>query len=227
MSLSSSLPAQAWQAVPPPGYGGPRIALIHGLLAGEHMQRHLLSYLRAAGQADATLYGNHQRIAVIADALAEASAQGRPLVLAGFSQGGFQIVKVARELQRRGIAVDLAVSVAAGGFGRWYPAQWGFEPRGIPGNVRLWLNYWSEIDVMGCDRPASRNEAIAAEPATRVENLAWPAALAVDHLGTVRCYPEERVHPAVRHDLLARLRQELARLSVPAADARFHPDAGV
>ena len=92
-----------WHAALPADYRGPRIGLVHGLAAGRHMEQHLLTFLREAGFADTSLYSNYARPAVIARDMAEATKAGRPLALIGFSQGGFQIVKEARELLREGV----------------------------------------------------------------------------------------------------------------------------
>ena len=114
-----------WTARPSADYRGPRIALVHGLLAGAHMERHLLTFLREAGFADTTLYSNHHSPAAIASDMASAARAGRAIALIGYSQGGFQVIKTARLLKRDGIGINLTVSVAAGGSGRLYPAQWG------------------------------------------------------------------------------------------------------
>lgn len=204
----------AWASgLPAQGTPGPRIALIHGLFAGTHMQRHLLHFLRAAGFADTTLYSNHLRPVRIADDLAAAAAAGRPVVLIGYSQGGFQAVKVARLLQRRGIAVDLMVMAASGGMGRWWPPQWGMSDlRRIPANVRRCLNYFAEGDRLGSDLPLARNLAHASAAGTDVENHCYQVTDGVDHISIVRCYPAERVRPAVRQHYLDRLLRELRAL---------------
>lgn len=195
----------------PSGYRGPRIALIHGLLAGAHMQKHLLRFLREAGYADSTLYSHHRPARSIAAELAT-SADGRAIVLIGYSQGGFQVYKVAQELTRHGVPVALLVSYAAGGGGRWYPPQWGFDPRRLPKGVRRCLNAFSSADRMGTDQPYERNLVAQNGDAELVENLHFPVALGIDHIAIARCYPSERVHPAVREQLLDRLLAELARL---------------
>lgn len=202
-----------WRAAPAPGYAGPRIALIHGFMAGAHMQRHLLRFLRDAGFQDATLYSNNLAPAAIADDLAAAAASGRPVALVGYSQGGFQAVKVARCLARRGVRIDLLASIAAGGVGRWHPAQWGFDPRRLPEGVRRCLNIWSEADFMGSDRRGTRNRVPAEAANEWVDNVCLPRALAVDHIALVRCYPEARVPEAVRRLVLDRLLAELSALT--------------
>lgn len=202
-----------WTARPATDYHGPRIALVHGLLAGAHMERHLLTFLRQAGFADTTLYSNHRSPAAIASDMAAAARAGRAIALIGYSQGGFQVVKAARLLQRDGIGVNLTVSVAAGGGGRLYPAQWGVNARRIPGNVQRHLNYFSVVDRLGSDPVHAHNLAQAEAPHTHIENIVYPAADGVTHIETVRCYPPERVLPAVRTLFLERLLQELHPLT--------------
>lgn len=201
-----------WKAQTPADYRGPRIALVHGLLAGSHMQRHLLSFLRAAGYADTSLYSNHENPRVIARELAEAAKAGRPIVLVGYSQGGFQVLKVASLLQAQHISCPLVVSLAAGGAGRFYPSQWGFELRRIPGNIARYLNYFAIGDTLGTDRRMASNMAHAEAPSTQLENIEYSRKSGVDHFEIVRCYPAERVKPEVRTRFLERLLRELAAL---------------
>lgn len=201
-----------WIARPPAHYRGPRIALVHGLFAGAHMERHLLTFLREAGYADTTLYSNHLSPAVIARDLRKAGDDGRAIAMIGYSQGGFQVVKVARLLMREHTGVNLTVSVAAGGGGRLHPAQWGVNARRIPGNVQRHLNYFSVGDRIGTDPVHALNLAHAESPQTHVENIVYPAAAAVTHFDTTRCFPPERVLPAVRALFIERLLQELALL---------------
>jgi pimeloyl-ACP methyl ester carboxylesterase len=207
-----------WRANAPPDYRGPRIALVHGLAAGGHMERHLLKFLREAGYADATLYSNYLPPFVIARDMGKAAEAGRPIALIGYSQGGFQVVKVARLLARRGIAVPLLVTIAAGGAGRLYFPQLGADPREIPGNVQRCLNYYAEGDWLGSDLLPRANLARAESPVTQLENICYPKAARVDHIGIVRCYPPARVNPAVKTLFLDRLLQELAAL--PPAQAQ-------
>lgn len=213
----------AWQASPPPGYEGPRIALVHGLLAGDHMARHLLTWLREAGFADTSLYSNHLAPALIARNLTPAHASGRAIALIGYSQGGFQVVKTARLLQRERVPVHLMVSVAAGGGGRLYFPQWGVNARQIPANVQRHLNYFSLTDRMGTDPVTAHNFAHASGAQTHVENIAYPVEAAVGHIETVRCYPPERVAPLVRELFLQRLLRELS----PLASSRPAPSPAV
>lgn len=201
-----------WRANAAATYHGPCIALIHGLLAGGHMQRHLLSFLRNAGYADTSLYSNHQRPSVIAKDLAKAAKAGRPIVLVGYSQGGSQVLKVARLLKKQGIECDLVVSLAAGGLGRIYPAQWGFNMRHIPANIKRYLNYFAAVDPLGTDRKHSKNLAHAESNNTHIENIAYAKEAGVDHFSIVSCYPQERIKPEVKILFLDRLLDELEQL---------------
>lgn len=200
-----------WIATPAADYRGPRIALVHGLAAGRHMEQHLLHFLREAGFADTSLFSNHARAAVVADHIA-ATPAGRRRVLVGYSQGGFQCVKAARRLAQEDITVDLLVTVAAGGAGRLYFPQIGVDPRRIPGNVRRCLNYYAEGDHLGTDPVLRLNLAQATSPVTQLENIAYPRAAGVDHVSIVRCYPPARVAPPVQERFLARLLAELGKM---------------
>lgn len=198
-----------WRATPPADYRGPRIALVHGLAAGRHMERHLLKFLREAGYADVTLYSNYLPTVVLARDMRRAADAGRAIALIGYSQGGFQVVKTARRLARQNVAVDLLVTIAAGGAGRFYFPQLGADPRRIPSNVRRCLNYYAEGDWLGTDVLPRANLARAESPATRVENIAYPRDAGVDHIGIARCYPAERTAPPVKTLFLERLLREL------------------
>ena len=205
---------KVWIAQPKASYTGPRIALIHGLMAGEHMERHLLRFLREAGYEDTSLYSNHQRPALIAKDLVPAANAGKPLVLIGYSQGGSQVLKVARLLQKQGINCDLVISIAAGGLGRVYPAQWGFNVRCIPGNIKRYLNYFAAVDPLGTDTRHSQNLAVAEDKNTVVENIGYSKQAKVDHFEIVRCYPKEKIIPDVQQLFLDRLLGELEHLQV-------------
>lgn len=205
---------RVWIAQPKASYTGPRIALIHGLMAGEHMERHLLRFLREAGYEDTSLYSNHQRPALIAKDLVTSANAGKPLVLIGYSQGGSQVLKVARLLQKQGIDCDLVISIAAGGLGRVYPAQWGFNVRRIPGNIKRYLNYFAAVDPLGTDTRYSQNLAVAEDKNTLVENIGYSKQAKVDHFEIVRCYPKERIIPDVQQLFLDRLLRELEQLQV-------------
>jgi pimeloyl-ACP methyl ester carboxylesterase len=202
-----------WRATPPPGYDGPRIGLVHGLAAGSHMERQLLKFLRETGYADVTLYSHYMPTLVLARDMRQAVDAGRPVALIGYSQGGFQVVKAARRLARHNIAVDLLVTVAAGGAGRFFFPQIGADPRHIPGNVKRCLNYYAEGDWLGTDVIARANLAVAGSGATFLENIVYPREARVDHIGIVRCFPPERVAPQVRRLFLDRLLQELGALA--------------
>ncbi len=202
-----------WHANLPVTSSGPRIALIHGLMAGKHMERHLLSFLRAAGYADTSLYSNHLSPACIADDLAVAAHAGRPIVLVGYSQGGSQVLKVAKLLAKRGIETDLVVSLAAGGLGRFYFRQWGFNMRRIPAGIKRYLNYFSAKDVLGTDLLPFANLARAESKDTYLENIEYPLSAGVDHFKIVTCYPAARVLPEVKALFLDRLLKELEQLS--------------
>jgi pimeloyl-ACP methyl ester carboxylesterase len=202
----------SWRSTPDPDYVGPKIALIHGLMAGEHMRRHLLQFVRDAGYQDATLYSNNTRPAKVAKELEEAAKAGRPIALIGYSQGGSQVVKVANCLNRKNIKVPFMVSVAAGGHGRVHPAQWGFDMRQIPENVERYLNFYSPIDNLGSDSKPERNLAVPLSSNTHLENISYSVDDAVDHIGIARCFPSERIQPVVRELFLDRLLLELEQL---------------
>lgn len=95
--------------------------MIHGFMARRLMQRNLLRYLRSKGLSDVTMYGHLHSVDSISDELQASRREGRKLVILGYSQGGFHAVKVARELERRGVEIALLVSIAAGGLGRVFP----------------------------------------------------------------------------------------------------------
>lgn len=202
-----------WRATAPQNYQGPCIALIHGLMAGSHMQRHLLHFIRQAGYKDCSLYSNHQLPSLIAKDLAQAAKAGRPIVLVGYSQGGSQVIKVAKVLQKQHIQCDLVISLAAGGLGRIYPAQWGFNMRHIPANIKRYLNYFAAVDHLGTDRTHAKNFAVAAGKLTHLENIAYPREANIDHFSIVSCYPQERIKPEVKSLFLDRLLDELALLN--------------
>lgn len=206
------LQPSGWRSDAPDNSPGPRIALIHGFLAGTHMESNLLRWVRDAGFADASLFSNDCAPAVVADFLAAAVPHQRPLVLIGYSQGGFQVLKVARELARRGQTVDLVASLAAGGVGRLHPAQWGFRVRRLPNNIKRLLNIYSHADVMGTD-PWPSGNALPVQHGIALENIALAKADAIDHLALVRCFPPERVHPVVAERVLAPLLAALSALA--------------
>lgn len=202
-----------WRAKPSHSYNGPKIVLIHGFMAGQHMQRHLLQFLREAGYEDTSLYSNHQSPASIAKQLLKTLQPKQPLVLIGYSQGGSQVLKVAKILQKQDIDCDLVISLAAGGLGRLYPPQWGFNMRKIPSNIKRYLNYFAANDKLGTDRKHAKNLAQAQNSSTHLENIAYDLDARVDHISIVRCYPAERVIPHVQELFLNRLLQELQQLT--------------
>lgn len=215
--LPASLPSQStqrssgWRAEAPDNSLGPRIALIHGFLAGKHMERNLLRWVRDAGFADASLFSNDCSPTEIADFLAAAVSHKRRLVLIGYSQGGFQVLKVAKVLAKRGHSVDLLASLAAGGVGRLHPAQWGFRVRQLPVNIKRLMNIYSHADVMGTD-PLPSGNALSAQHGIALENIALAKAEAIDHLTLARCFPSERVHPMIAERVLAPLLAALRAL---------------
>lgn len=190
---------------------GPCIAAIYGFASREHMQRHLLAFVRAAGYSDTTLYG-HAQARLMADDLQQAASQGRPIVLIGFSQGGFEAMTVARELKQRGVRVDLMVLIAARGIGRLLPRRWGADMRHVPENVALCLNYFAEGDVMGSDRQPEANLVCALAETTRIENIAFTRDDNISHVGLSRCYPRDRLQPILTQRLHDRLLAELSAL---------------
>lgn len=111
-----------------PGFNGPKVAAIHGLMGHDLMRKHLLRMMKESGYHDTTMYSHMHPTKAIADDLSEAAGANRRIAIVGYSQGGFEAIKVARELARRDITVDLVVTIAAGGLGRTLPAQWGFNP---------------------------------------------------------------------------------------------------
>ena len=191
------------------GYSGIRIAVIYGFLAREFVGRHLLRFLRDTGYPDTTLYGHLFPVARIADDLEQAAREGRPIALVGFSQGGFQAVKVARALHKRGIEVKLVVTIGSGGMGRLLPRQWGFNPRQVPPNIMTCLNYFSEGDALGADKRFDKNLLMPGSPEQTIENYGFPKGSQVSHFDLITCYPADRVHPEVRSRLLERLVEAL------------------
>lgn len=199
---------------PGPDVGRPAlcIAVIHGFAARGHMQRNLLRFLRESGYPNTTLYG-HLQAQLIADELATATAQGQKIVVIGYSQGGLEAVRVARELDRRGIHIDLLVTIAGGGRGgRFWPHRWADDPRTIPANVARCLNYFSTTDKLGTDVPLDDNLAAAVDSRQHVENICFDEDARVSHLTITKCYPASRVPPRVATDLLQRIQAECAAL---------------
>ena len=198
-----------------PDFTGPRVAAIHGFMGRVLMQKHLLRWLRESGHPDTTMYGYFHAHTAIADDLCEVAANGRKVVIVGYSQGGFQAMKVARELRRRNTQVALLVTIAAGGLGRAFPGRWGFDLRRVPGNVDRCLNFFSEGDLLGEDKIRQWNLARPVQAGQQIENHCFPKNEQLSHVRLVTCYPESRVHPSVRGVLLDRLRAELEPMYTP------------
>lgn len=216
LSMAPNVSNIPWLAQAPDDHEQPRIVLIHGLLAGQHMAKHLLRWLRDAGFTDVSLFSHHASPKAIADFLDAAKTHGRRIALIGYSQGGFQVIKVARVLAARQVTVDALVSIAAGGAGRLYPAQWFFPVRRIPKNIVTLVNIYSHADPMGTDL-LSQGNALPPRVAKHVHNVALAKSDGVDHIALVRCYPVERQHPAVAARVLTTI---LATLTGLCADHR-------
>lgn len=189
-------------------HGGPRVALIHGFLGRAFMRDHLLRYLRLNAASDITMYGHLHAASAIADELETAPA----IAIIGYSLGGFQAVRVARELARRNVPVRLLATIGSGGLGRSVPWQWSSGHRRIPANVGRCLNYAAGGDFMGTDRDPERNMAVAGNAAQPAENLVFARREKISHMDLIRCYPDARVHPLVRDNILLRLKRELGAL---------------
>lgn len=188
-----------------------KIIVIHGFLAREHMQRHWYAFLKQQG-FDVSLCGHMESADKIAQQLKLAHAQGQKIVIIGYSQGGFQAVKIARALNKLHTPVHLLVTLAAGGKGRWLPTQWGFNPRVIPANVAKAINYFSLSDSLGTDRVQQRNLIRATSTTQQVENIVFSLNDAVSHIAISRCFPEHRLNTVVKSQLIARVQAELAIL---------------
>lgn len=206
-------------------YSGPRVAVIYGFMARRLMQRNLLHYLRSKGLSDVTMYGHLHSVDSISDDLQTSFSEGRSLVILGYSQGGFQAVKVARELEQRGVDVALLVSIAAGGLGRVFPGRWGFDPRTVPTNVDVCLNFFSKGDLLGCDRRHQMNEAVGSRASQRVENHMFHAHEGISHIDLVRCYPEKEIKPAVRTHVIERIMTEISGLEGSGAQPVAQADS--
>lgn len=189
----------------------PCIAAIYGFASREHMQRHLLKFLRQSGYSNSTMYG-HLQGALIADDLQKAAAQGQAVVVIGFSQGGLEAVHVAKELERRGVNVDLLVTIAAGGKGRIFPHRWADDPRTIPANVTRCINYFSASDGLGTDAKHADNLAVGSGDFQHVENIFFTKQQGVSHVAISRAYPIDKVPDCVNKQLLQRLLIELDAL---------------
>lgn len=186
------------------------IAAIYGFAARAHMQTNLLRFLRESGYPHTTLYG-HLQAQLVADDLAAADARGHKIVLIGYSQGGLESVRVANELNRRGIRIALLVTIAGGGRGgRFWPHRWHDDPRTIPANVERCLNYFSATDKLGTDVRFDHNLAVAHDNGQHVENICFDKHDRISHLAITKCYPASRVSPRVATELLQRIQAECA-----------------
>lgn len=205
----------SWHPTPTTDLTQPCILLIHGLMAGRHMQQHWLACLREWGYHDVTLYSNHRSLQTLRQHARAAAQQGRPIVLMGYSQGGFQVLKLARLLAQDQIEVAILVMIAAGGLGRLYPAQWGVEPRRVPHNVRYAAHFFAEHDLLGTDSISQANHLSASGWATEIHNQTFAAALQIDHFAISRAAPSRPIADPVRLQILLPLQQRLAQLNNP------------
>lgn len=190
--------------------GGAVAAVIHGLWGRTYMRDHLLRFLREHTGAEATMFGYLHSVQAIADELEQASQRQREIVVIGYSLGGFHAVKIARELARRQVPVRLLVTLGSGGLGRLTPIQWNVDNRRIPSNVATCLNFCSQGDWMGADWRYADNLATATAAHQHIENRVFEKAHGISHVGLVRCYPPDTVHPLVQTDILDRIRSALA-----------------
>ncbi|WP_130803585.1 alpha/beta hydrolase [Acinetobacter ihumii] len=189
-----------------------KIMLFHGLMAREHMQRHWLHYLAELGYPDVQLLGHLQSAEQIAKQICLNQTQNQKLVLLGYSQGGFQAVKVAQALEHVRHPVDLLLTIAAGGKGRLLPKQWRYNPRQIPENVRKSLNFFSLSDTLGSDRCYQDNFIQASHHDQLIENIIFDQSAQVGHIELSRCYPKQRIHHLVKQHLIFRIEHELLKL---------------
>lgn len=207
----------SWHPSPPTHPTQPCIVLVHGLMAGQHMQQHWLACLRDWGYQDVTLYSNHRSLQVLREHIRAAARQGRPIVLMGYSQGGFQVLKLARLLAQDHIEVAMLVMIAAGGLGRIYPAQWRVEPRHVPANVRYAAHFYAEGDRLGTDPHICANQLYATNWATEIDNVCFAQHLQIDHFAISRAAPSRAIHDTIRQQILIPLQQRLAILNNPQA----------
>ncbi len=192
---------------------GPRIATIHGFMARKLMRNHLVHFMNQHNYADTTIYDYLHPTEAIAESLTQAHKAGRATVLIGFSQGGFEAVKVAKLLEANNTPINLLVIIGCGGLGRALPWQWGFNPRLVPTNVALCLNYFSLGDRLGSDNHYTDNLALSTHWDQRVENHVYPSEMNISHAELAKCFPQEKIHPAVKSQLFDRLLQELQSIS--------------
>lgn len=191
-----------------------KIVLFHGFMAREHMQRHWLCYLKELGYSDIHLYGHLPSAKKIAKQMIDSNQNKKQkLVLIGYSQGGFQAVKVAQALKRLQYpVVDLLITIAAGGKGRLLPKQWHYNPRHIPENVLKSLNFFSLSDALGTDRCYRDNLIQASNHDQCIENIIFDRSAQVGHIELSRCYPKQHIHHLVKQHLVSRIEKELFSL---------------
>ncbi|MFW1910099.1 alpha/beta hydrolase [Acinetobacter ursingii] len=190
-----------------------KIFLFHGFMAREHMQRHWLHYLAELGYPNVELYGHLPSAKKIAKQIINLNqSKKQKIVLIGYSQGGFQAVKVAQALKRLQYPVDLLVTIAAGGKGRLLPKQWGYNPRQIPENVLKSLNFFSLSDHLGADRCYRDNLIQSSSDHQSIENIIFDRSAQVGHIELSRCYPKQRIHHLVKQHLISRIEKELFSL---------------
>lgn len=185
-------------------------------MAREHMQRHWYTFLIQQG-FDVSLCGHLESADKISQQLKLAHLKGQKIVILGYSQGGFQAVKIAHALDKLHTPVQLLVTIAAGGKGRWLPTQWGFNPRVIPSNVVKALNYFSLSDLLGTDRIQKQNLIRATSTTQHVENIVFPLNDGVSHIAISRCFPEDRLNSVVKSQLIVRVQTELDALASKAS----------
>ena len=190
-----------------------KIVLFHGFMAREHMQRHWLHYLAELGYPNVELYGHLPSAKKITKQIIDLNqSKKQKIVLIGYSQGGFQAVKVAQALKRLQYPVDLLVTIAAGGKGRLLPKQWGYNPRQIPENVLKSLNFFSLSDPLGADRCYRDNLIQSSRDHQSIENIIFDRSAQVGHIELSRCYPKQRIHHLVKQHLISRIEKELFSL---------------
>lgn len=193
----------------------PCIILIHGLMAGRHMQHHWLACLRDWGYRDVTLFGNHRPLSVLRSHAQIAACQGRPIVILGYSQGGFQALKLAGLLADDQITVNILVMIASGGLGRFYPAQWRTNPRKIPSNVQYAAHFYAQGDVLGTDLYQTANQLYATHTHTEIQNYCFDATSHIDHFSISRAAPHRALAPLVEQAIIRPLQKRLEKLHTP------------
>lgn len=203
---------------PPKLAPGPQITLVHGLFSPGDMTR-LKNFLNKSGYKNVSVESNEASVKKVAERLTAIKKAGTPVVLIGHSQGGFQVVKIAKHMASLGVEIDVVISGAAGGAGRALPAQIGFNPRPIPRGVKLYINYFSENESLGTDDEFGKNIAFLENPHTQreldlyhVENHFYPEYKSVGHFDILRCGDDSGTNTYVRREFCDRLLQELSKL---------------